>query len=492
MAGAIASCHNERPSRPARRVPLILLRNLLFAGVLLLAAAALAALHALPLAIGVLAAGLVGLVAYHGFYLQRLHHWAGLPRQRDLPYGFASWGHAFDRLGRHMRLDAGERAETEALLERIHAAVDLLPDGLVVLDRFDHVQWSNRAAQDLHGIFGTRRPIDHFVRQPEFLAYLRDGDFSRPVTMALPSAPGRRFSLKIVPTDDAYRLLITRDVTEATRVEQMRRDFVANVSHEIRTPLTVVAGFVETLLDMELPADERRRCLEMVQRQTGTMQRLVEDLLTLATLEATSLPPESDPVAVEPLLQAVLADVRALSGGRHTLRLEVASRAGLRGAPNELDSAVRNLLTNAVRYTPEGGTITVGWRVIDGEGALWVRDTGIGVAAEHLSRLTERFYRVDRGRSRETGGTGLGLAIVKHVAQRHHARLEIDSRIGVGSTFTLRFPPARVAPAPPAPRAATDGTAAPDATPDPAAGPGDAAVPGGAGALERSGGRDAA
>jgi two-component system phosphate regulon sensor histidine kinase PhoR len=184
----------------------------------------------------------------------------------------------------------------------------------------------------------------------------------------------------------------------------------------------------------------------MVRRQTGTMQRLVEDLLTLATLEATSLPPEAEPVAVDPLLQSVLADVRALSGGRHVLLLDVAAQAGLRGAATELDSAIRNLLTNAVRYTPDGGTITVSWHVMNGEGVLSVRDTGIGIATEHLPRLTERFYRVDRGRSRETGGTGLGLAIVKHVAQRHHARLEIDSRIGAGSTFTLRFPPSRVAP----------------------------------------------
>jgi two-component system phosphate regulon sensor histidine kinase PhoR len=444
VAGAIASCHNDRTSGPVPPVALILLRTLLFTGAILLVAAVIAALQATALAVAVLVVGLVGMLVYHAFYLQRLHHWAGLPRQRDLPYGFGSWGHTFDRLGRHAREDQVERDEAAAERERIDAAVDLLPDGLVVLDRFDHVQWSNRTAQVLHGIFGTRRPIDHFVRQPEFLAYLHEGDFSRPVTMSLPNAPGRRFSLKIVPTDDAYRLLISRDVTESTRVEQMRRDFVANVSHEIRTPLTVVAGFVETLLEMELPADERRRCLETVRRQTGTMQRLVEDLLTLATLEATTLPPETEPVAVEPLLQAVLADVRALSDGRHLLALEIASQAGLRGSMTELDSAVRNLLTNAIRYTPDGGTITAGWKVIDGEGILSVQDTGIGIAAEHLPRLTERFYRVDRGRSRDTGGTGLGLAIVKHVAQRHNARLDIESRVGAGSLFSLRFPPSRI------------------------------------------------
>jgi two-component system phosphate regulon sensor histidine kinase PhoR len=175
------------------------------------------------------------------------------------------------------------------------------------------------------------------------------------------------------------------------------------------------------------------------------MQRLVEDLLTLATLESASQPAASTPVPVEPLLQALLADVRALSGGRHAFALRVESPGALLGTPGELDSAVRNLLTNAVRYTPDGGAITVTWKVVDGEGRLAVRDTGIGIAAEHLPRLTERFYRVDRGRSRETGGTGLGLAIVKHIAQRHGARLDIESRIGAGSTFSLRFPPSRVA-----------------------------------------------
>ena len=444
MAAAIASCHNEAISARIPACPLIVLRTLFFVCAVLAGAAVIGWMH-LPLAaVWLIVTGLAALVVYHAGYLSRLHHWAGLPRQRELPLGIGTWGHVFDRLGRHMRQDANERAETAAELERLHAAVDLVPDGLVVLDRFDHIQWSNRTAQQLHGIFGTRRPIDHFVRQPEFLEYLRAGDFTRPVRMTLPSAPGRRFALKIVPTDDAFRLLITRDITEASLLEEARRDFVANVSHEIRTPLTVVAGFVETLLDMDLPADERRRCLEMVQRQTTTMQRLVEDLLTLATLESAALPSDLAVVPLEPLLQAVLADVRALSGGRHELTLALDSGAGIRGAEKEIDSAVRNLLTNAVRYTPEGGRIDLRWQVVDGEGRLSVHDTGIGIPAEHLPRLTERFYRVDRGRSRDTGGTGLGLAIVKHVAQRHQARLDIDSRVGAGSTFTLRFPPSRV------------------------------------------------
>jgi two-component system phosphate regulon sensor histidine kinase PhoR len=343
-----------------------------------------------------------------------------------------------------MRQEAIERTETSAELERLHAAVDLLPDGLVVLDRFDHVQWSNRAAQALHGIFGTRRPIDHFIRNPEFVDYLRQGDFTHPIILAPSGALHRMVALKVVPTVDAYRLLVSRDVTESNRVEQIRRDFVANVSHEIRTPLTVVAGFIETLIDADLPAEDRRRYLETVLRQTGTMQQLVSDLLTLASLEHSSDLAELTPIDITPMLQTLAADLRVVSAGRHTIDVVIATPATVLGAPSELDSAIRNLLSNAVRYTPDGGKITLHFSLRDGEGVIAVQDSGIGIAREHLPRLTERFYRVDRGRSRDTGGTGLGLAIVKHVAQRHQARLDIESRPGLGSTFSITLPHARV------------------------------------------------
>ncbi len=419
---------------------MVVVRTLLIVGALLLVAAVLGLLDHSATAIWILITGLCSVIFYNTVYVARLHHWAGLPRNRELPLGIGVWGQTLDRISRFMRQDAIERSETAAELERLHAAVDLLPDGLVVLDRFDHVQWSNRAAQRIHGIFGTRRPIDHFVRQPEFLDYLRANDFSEAVALSLPGQPGRVFAMKIEPTVDAFRLLITRDITEANLLEQVRRDFVANVSHEIRTPLTVVSGFVETLMEIEMPPQEQMRCLELIKRQTVTMERLVEDLLTLSSLESANLQAEATDVAIGPMLQTLAADSRVFSAGRHKIDVTVDAAESVRGVSNELDSAIRNLLTNAVRYTPEGGSITASWRVVDGEGVLAVTDTGIGIAAEHLPRLTERFYRVDRGRSREMGGTGLGLAIVKHVAQRHQARLEIDSRVGAGSTFRLHFP----------------------------------------------------
>lgn len=419
---------------------MVVVRSLLIVGALLLVAAVLDQLDLSATAVWVLVTGLCSLIVYDTVYLAKLHHWSGLPRNRELPIGIGAWGQSLDRISRFTRQDAIERSETAAELERLHAAVDLLPDGLVVLDRFDHVQWSNRSAQRIHGIFGTRRPIDHFVRQPEFLDYLRANDFSGAVALSLPGQPGRVFSMKIEPTVDAFRLLITRDITEASLLEQVRRDFVANVSHEIRTPLTVVSGFVETLIEIEMPQEEQLRCLDLIKRQTVTMERLVEDLLTLSSLESANLQAEATEVAIGPLLQTLVADSRVVSAGRHHIEASIEAVESVMGASSELDSAIRNLLTNAVRYTPDGGSIAASWRVVNGEGMLTVTDTGIGIAAEHLPRLTERFYRVDRGRSRDTGGTGLGLAIVKHVAQRHQARLEIDSRIGVGSSFRLHFP----------------------------------------------------
>jgi two-component system phosphate regulon sensor histidine kinase PhoR len=433
------AAHPLRPTLGGFKV--VYFRTLAYLIGVTLLALAVGALRSSEAAAWVLVGGLLALVLYHAIYLNRLNHWAVLPRQRELPIGFGSWGMAFDRIGRFSRQDAIERSDMATELERMHAAVDTLPDGLVVLDRFDHVQWSNRAAQQLHGIFGARRPIDHFIRQPEFLDWLHaEGSHSTGLQTTLPSAPGRMFLLKIEQTDPSTRLLVTRDVTEPHRLDEMRRDFVANVSHEIRTPLTVVSGFVETLIDLDLPADEQRSILDTVRRQTSTMERLVEDLLTLASLEHGAAPPEEQAVAIPALLERLAADMRVVSAGQHDIQLQVQDSFSVQGALGEIESAVRNLLSNAVRYTPAGGIITAGARFTSNEALVWVQDTGIGIAAEHLPRLTERFYRVDRGRSRATGGTGLGLAIVKHVAQRHRARLDIQSVPGRGSTFSLNFP----------------------------------------------------
>lgn len=343
------------------------------------------------------------------------------------------------------RLKAGEegiRARDAEIAQR-RQITNAIPDGLFLLDRDHRIVWCNRAALEMHRLdaFGDiGRPITQLIRAPEVLAYLADPTLPAPVL----TQNGRTFAFHLEPSENGERLLLTRDVTERERLDRMRRDFVANVSHELRTPLTVVSGLVETLTDLPLSEADRVRYLEKIATQTGNMRRLVEDLLTLARLENDQLPIESAPIELAPIVRDALADAQALSADAHRFSAEI-EPVTVRGSASELRSAIGNLLTNAVRYTPAGGTIAVRLAKT-GESrprvVVEVKDSGIGIAAEHIPRLTERFYRVDRSRSRETGGTGLGLAIVKHVVQRHRGQLEIESTLGHGSTFRLLFPAA--------------------------------------------------
>jgi two-component system phosphate regulon sensor histidine kinase PhoR len=256
--------------------------------------------------------------------------------------------------------------------------------------------------------------------------------------------PGVTLSMQVVPFGIEERLLISRNISQLEVVARMRRDFIANVSHELKTPLTVVSGFLETLQDAELPP-RVKRSVDLMSEQARSMERLVDDLLTLSSLESEQNPPQEAPFAALPLLRELAAEAEALSGGRHAIALDVRDPAIVTASRAELASAFGNLVSNAVRYTPAGGSIDLRWRIgAGGAGEFSVVDSGIGIGPEHIPRLTERFYRVDRSRSRATGGTGLGLAIVKHVLLRHQAELAIASDPGVGSTFTVRLPAVRV------------------------------------------------
>jgi two-component system phosphate regulon sensor histidine kinase PhoR len=430
---------------------LVWFRSLGFAALIILVAAWLHRFLSPAFALVLLAVALVVAVLYQASFVSRLTAWANLPRNRPLPIGWGIWTPLIERLNRVSRQQQATVTELGSELERIHAAVDRLPDGLVLLDRYDHVSWSNQAAQSLHGIFGTQRPVHHFIRQPEFAEMLqRRGGGAQTQRLQLNTQPGRIFELQLHETDAEHRLLITRDITDQAKLDAVRSDFVANVSHEIRTPATVIAGFAETLLSLDLDDKTRREYLSAILRQSETMGRLVGDLLLLASLERAADRLDESAIELQPLLESLVYEARALSSGRHDITLEFEGPPRLMAVPAEIESAVRNLVTNAVRYTPDGGAVAVSWRARDDEGWLAVRDTGIGISTEHLPRITERFYRVDRSRSRDTGGTGLGLAIVKRIANRHHASLRIDSEPGKGSVFTLRFPARRLVADPPA------------------------------------------
>jgi two-component system phosphate regulon sensor histidine kinase PhoR len=316
-----------------------------------------------------------------------------------------------------------------------------------VLDAANRIEWMNERAVVLLALdphADRRQPIANLVRSPDFQRYVESGDFREPVLVHQSREPSL-LSMQVVPFGADEKLLLCRDVTQAEALARMRRDFIANASHELKTPLTVLAGFVETLQDLDLEPRQRARYLGLMHEQTRNMHRLVDDLLALSALESEHNPPHDGEFAVVPLLLQVSADAKALSRGEHEVTLDVGAAAGITGDRGEIASAFGNLVSNAVRYTPPGGTIRLAWRVDpDGTGVFAVTDTGIGIAPEHIPRLTERFYRVDRGRSRNTGGTGLGLAIVKHVLIRHQAELEIRSEPGAGSRFAVRLPPRRV------------------------------------------------
>ena len=381
--------------------------------------------------------------------LRHLDAWLGNPELNHLPDGIGLWERVFTALYRLQRRQSRSQDQLAHALERFRSAASAIPDGMVLLNASDQIEWCNPVAEqhfELDLAHDQNRQITYLVRSPPFVAYIGARQHSEPLVLKSPRNRETTLSVQIVPYGDAQKLLLSRDITQLERVETMRRDFIANVSHELRTPLTVVGGFVETLLDMdgEMDATERRGVLALMQEQAWRMQRLVEDLLTLSRLESPQNPLQEERVDMARLLQVLASEARSLSAGRHTVRLEVTCDKDLQGCENELHSAFGNLISNAVRYTPVGGAITLRWEERNGDGLFSVQDSGEGIAPAHIPRLTERFYRVDRSRSRETGGTGLGLSIVKHVLTRHQGYLEIESEVGHGSVFRAVLPARRL------------------------------------------------
>ncbi len=385
----------------------------------------------------------------HLHQLAQLEKWLKSPESQVVPGGFGLWKEVFSHLKKFIRKQADAHEKYTSALLQIEQATSALPEGVAILDGAGHIEWCNPLAEKHFGLDGVRdigQHITYLARQPEFVRYLVQGNYAEPLVLRGTRQEELVLSIKVVPYDINKKLLISRDITQFERIETMRRDFVANVSHELRTPLTVVNGFVETLQDMpSLDNEMSRRALFLMGEQTRRMEGLVNDLLTLSRLESSQNILSEDTVDVPELLQLLYQEGMALSAGNHLLILELESSAKLLGNMGELRSAFGNLVSNAVRYTPQGGKIIMRWQFRgNGEAIFSVSDSGIGIASEHIPRLTERFYRVDRSRSRETGGTGLGLAITKHVVNRHQAQLEVVSEEGKGSTFSIVFPAKRI------------------------------------------------
>jgi two-component system, OmpR family, phosphate regulon sensor histidine kinase PhoR len=367
----------------------------------------------------------------------------------EMPRAAGIWGEIYYRLNKLVRSWRDQVLEIEQQHSRFIQAVQATPNGVVMLNEDDQIEWCNGIAEQHFGVNAKRdamQRITHILRKPSFVQYIIRQNYREPVRLTNMGA-FEQFTLdvQIFPYGDKQKLVLSQDVSQIEKTDSMRRDFVANVSHELKTPLTVLSGFLETVQELELNEADRKKYLDLMSVQTGRMKTLVEDLLTLAKLEGNPEPPVTQVVPMGVMLSRLQSDAQGLSQGLHQIVVEKNSDKNILGDDLELYSAFGNLVSNAVRYTPDGGNITIRWADF-GDGAIFtVIDTGPGIGQEHIPRLTERFYRVDRSRSRDTGGTGLGMAIVKHVINRHHGELKIESTLGVGSEFSLTFPQQRIA-----------------------------------------------
>jgi len=397
-----------------------------------------------------LAIGLGAYLLWHLKQLLRLHAWLRERQPDDAPpEGYGLWGEVFDSIYHLQRRDQRVRGRLQAVIDRVQESTAALRDAVIMLDSEGNLEWWNRAAEQLLGLKTPQdsgQAITNLVRHPRFKEYFEAGQYQEALEIPSPINDRQRLQLQITRYGNNEHLMFVRDVTRLHQLEQMRKDFVANVSHELRTPLTVISGYLETLLDNVEEVNPRwLRALQQMQQQGSRMQNLLNDLLLLAKLEATDYPSDNQPVAMDLLLLSIRNDAQALSGSRnHRISLEADHQVRLKGSEAELRSAFSNLVFNAVKYSPEESEIRIRWWADEQGGHFSVADSGIGIEAKHLPRLTERFYRVDSSRASNTGGTGLGLAIVKHVLQLHQARLEIASVVGSGSTFACAFGAARL------------------------------------------------
>ena len=386
---------------------------------------------------------------YSYINLARLKKYIQNDSVENIPLPSGYWEEVYFGLQRLVKSLKQKIRNIEQQHDHFIEAFQASPNGIVMLDDGDHIEWCNSIAERFFGLNFKRdalQRINFLIRRPEFIQYLSRRSFDEPLLLER-MGPNGSLSLLIqaFPFGQKRHLLLIQNVTDLHKADDMRRDFVANVSHEMRTPITVLMGFLETVQSLNLEKSQQHQYFEMMMSQAQRMKSLVEDLLTLANLESNALPASSNEVKVKTLMALLKNDAEALSQGRHAFSFEINSDGNLLGDEREILSAFSNLVSNAIRYTPDIGAINVRWSVNkEGQGEFSVTDTGPGIASEHLSRLTERFYRVDRSRSRDTGGTGLGLAIVKHIASRHQAQLLIESTPGKGSSFTLRFPKDRI------------------------------------------------
>ncbi|MER2918065.1 phosphate regulon sensor histidine kinase PhoR [Morganella morganii] len=388
-----------------------------------------------------LAGALFAAAVWHSYNLLKLSDWLWLDRSMLPPPGRSSWEPIFYGIYQLQQRNRKRRRELATLIKRFRSGAESLPDAVVMMTEDGNIFWCNKHAQHL---LGFRWPDDNgqhifnLLRYPDFSRYLTAGDYTLPLTLELNN--GSMMELRIMPYSEGQLLMVARDVTEKRRLENSRRDFFANVSHELRTPLTVLQGYLEMLADQDFDNPMNKKAILTMQEQTRRMDGMVKQLLQLSKIEVAVKSGLDQVVDVPGMLIMLQQEAVTLSRGNHDIRFAVDEKLKIFGDEEELRSAMSNLVYNAVNHTPENTLIEVSWALRNGNAVFSVKDNGPGIPAEHLSRLTERFYRVDKSRSRQTGGSGLGLAIVKHALQHHHTHLDITSKPGQGTEFSFTIP----------------------------------------------------
>ncbi len=382
-------------------------------------------------------------------HLYALRLWLEAPKRIELPEAGGIWGEVFDELLELQKSNRKRKKKLAAIVAEFRASTAALPDGAVVLGARGEIAWFNAAAQamlGLHGKVDVGVRLPNLIRHPAFTEYVSEREYRGEVEVPSPVNPNVRISLRIIPYGKGQRLMIVRDVSEFRRLETARRDFVANASHELRTPLTVLRGYLDMIEPEskgEGPLSAWSGPLQEMRVQAKRMESLIKDMLKLASLES-EIETQQAAVDVAECIRRAVQEAKTLAHDTHEFEMEIDAELFLFGREIEAQSIFSNLILNAVRYSPEGGKIRILWRKGEEGGVFAVSDSGIGISEEDLPRVTERFYRVDIGRSRASGGTGLGLSIVKHALQRHEGRLEIASELGRGSTFSCYFPSFRM------------------------------------------------
>ncbi|MFQ3368110.1 MAG: two-component system phosphate regulon sensor histidine kinase PhoR [Methylophilaceae bacterium] len=379
----------------------------------------------------------------HMFWIYKLSKWLNNPSLSNLPHGTGVWQHIFSKHYQILKESKKSKKNLVSTLDQFTQAAEALMDGVVALNESNEIIWSNRRSQvmlNLNSKKDTGQPINYIFRNTDLISYLEKGNYEESIKVNLEASNTKTIEIKIVMFGEKQKVLIAKDISQAIKIESDRKEFISNVSHELKTPLTVISGFIETLEDMfTISGKEHKNILKMMGDQAYNMSKLIDDLLLLSNVESSIFQNRSEKLLINTIMSKIKKNISILDAKNHKIKYQIDSSLTIYGSKKEIESAFLNLITNAVRYTDKDGFISISWGLINGLPIFEVRDTGSGIQQKHINRITERFYRVDTDRSRDTGGTGLGLSIVKNIIKKHDGELKITSAIGKGSSFKLIF-----------------------------------------------------